>query len=425
MRTDIKTRRVCPHTLARRLFYLCCITYIIGAFGRLTYSAVMVELIASGSMDKSQAGLIGTALFIVLGVSQVIGGIIGDRISPKKTIFVGVFGSAALNLGMGLAGQYGLMLLLWSCNGVFQSLIWSPVARIFAEQLPPDMRRSACSTAAATYPIATVIVYLMASLLLRALGWRSVFLLSAALMFAAAAVWYIRMTWFEKQIASSDEVETLLPRAADAGTMPQRQRLVPLLIVSGVLVATISSMTHGMLRDGIQTWLPSLMTENFHVDTAASVALDIILPVVNIAGVFVTKAIAKRHIQNELRGAAGFFAVTVVVLCALGFVCDTSALASLLLLTVASTCMVGANVMLINLMPIHFGAVGRASSVTGILNCAAYVGSAISSFGIGAVADDFGWTSAIWMWVAFAVLALLCSLLDAKRWGKYISSHPA
>ena len=54
--TQVRERRVCPHALSQRLFLLCAATYIVGLFGRLSYSAVMVDLIASGSMDKAQAG---------------------------------------------------------------------------------------------------------------------------------------------------------------------------------------------------------------------------------------------------------------------------------------------------------------------------------------------------------------------------------
>ena len=89
------------------------------------------------------------------------------------------------------------------------------------------------------------------------------------------------------------------------------------------------------------------------------------------------------------------------------------------MMTVASTCMVGSNIMLINLMPIHFGAIGRASSVTGVLNCSAYIGSALSSYGIGKVADLFGWSAAIDVWLGFSVFALVTALLGARRWGKY------
>ena len=136
-------------------------------------------------------------------------------------------------------------------------------------------------------------------------------------------------------------------------------------------------------------------------------------------GVFFTKALPKKWTENELKASAAFFAVTIIALIVLDLVCNVSAVLSLILLTVASTCMTGANIMLINLIPVHFGVVGRASSVTGILNCSAYVGSAISSFGVGAVAQNFGWGSAIAVWVGFSLLALLASLGGCRRWGVY------
>lgn len=409
-------RRVCPHTLSNRLFWLCSVTYVMALFGRLSYSAVMVALIADGSMDKGQAGLIGTSLFVVYGVCQIFSGLIGDKISPKKMIFAGMMGSGLLNLLMGLTGQYAVMLMLWSLNGVFQSMLWSPVARIFAEQLPPDERKKACSNVAVTYPLSTVLTYLLASVLLTVWDWRSVFILSGIMILTVGGYWLRRMSWFEQQIADRGEIETIVLQPK---SNKNREGLLHLLLVSGILIATFASMTHGMLRDGIQTWLPSLMTDNFHFGTSASVALDIVVPVFNILGVIFTKAIAKRWIDNELKGAAGFFGVTIVALALLGFVCDSSAVASLLLLTVASTCMVGANIMLINLIPVHFGMIGRSSSVTGIMNCSAYIGSAVSSFGIGSVAQNFGWSSAIWVWVLFSVGAWITSVAGSGLWGQY------
>lgn len=414
--TKVMERRVCPHTLSNRLFWLCAVTFVIALFGRLSYSSVMVALIADGSMDKRQAGLIGTALFIVYGVCQIFSGLIGDKISPKKMIFAGLMGSGLLNLLMSMTGQYAVMLALWSLNGVFQSMLWSPVARIFAEQMPPDERKKACSNVAATYPLATVLTYMLASVMLSVWNWRSVFVISSVMMLAAGVYWLHRMTWFEHQIAEHGEIETIPVRSQDR---KNREGVLHLMLVSGIFLAVFAAMTHGMLRDGIQTWLPSLMTDNFYFGTSVSVALDIIVPLFNILGVVLSKAIAKRWIDNELKGAAGFFAVTIVALTLLGFVCDSSAVASLVLLTVASTCMVGANIMLINLIPVHFGVIGRSSSVTGIMNCSAYIGSALSSFGIGSVAQSFGWTSAIWVWVLFSLGAWITAMAGSSMWGRY------
>lgn len=409
------TRKVCPSQLAGQLFLLCAVTYIIALFGRLSYSSVMAELISSGSMTKSQAGLIGTALCGVYGVFQIFSGMIGDRVSPKKLIFCGVAGSAVLNLLMSIAGSYRIMLVLWGLNGVFQSFVWSPVARIFAETMPPHYRKKACSNAAITYPLATVLIYLMASLLLATLGWRSVFVISSAMMMIVSIVWMVGMTWFEHQTEKNGEIETIELTEQEQN----HDSLLHIMILSGVIFAVVGALSHGMLRDGIQSWVPTLMTENFHFGTSLSVALAILLPLVNISGVFITKAIAKRHIHNELNGSAGFFVVTIVSLLILFFVCSKYAVLSLVMMTIASTCMVGSNIMLINLMPIHFGAIGRSSSITGVLNCSAYLGSALSSYGIGAVADHFGWNYAIMVWLAFSVFALCTALLGAKKWGKF------
>lgn len=410
------TRRVCPEMYATRLFLLCAMTYIIGLFGRMSYAAVTVELILSEGFTKAQAGLIGTALFAVYGVCQFFSGFLGDRIPPKKMVFTGVLGSAVLNIGMGLTADYRMMLVLWSANGVFQSLIWSPVFKVFSEVLPPAYRKRACSNAAATYPLATIVTYLFAAIALHTLGWRSVFLLSGVLMVGAAFYWLRRMGWYEREIEAHGQLEHITLTAQEQASGGS---LMQVLIVSGVLYAVVGAVTHGMLRDGIQSWVPTFMTENFHFGASLSTALAILLPLVNIAGVVLTKAIGKRWIQNELNGSAAFFVVTIFSLAALAALCNTSAVGSLAMMIIASTCMVGSNIMLINLMPIHFGAIGRASSVTGVLNCSAYLGSALSSYGIGKVADVCGWQAAIYVWLGFSVFALVTALMGARKWGRY------
>lgn len=410
------TRRVCPERLASRLFLLCAITYITALFGRLSYSSVMAEIIVQEGLTKAQAGLIGTALAGVYGVFQILSGIIGDHVSPKRLIFIGVFGSALLNLLMGLSSAYGLMLVLWSINGVFQSFVWSPVARIFAEMMPPSYRKKACSDAAITFPLATVIIYCVASFMLATSTWRSVFFVAAALMLITSVFWLVRMSWFERQTQENGEIETIVLNEQE---QKAGGSLLQIMIVSGVIFAVVSAMSHGMVRDGIQSWVPSLMTENFHFSTSISVALAIILPLLNITGVFITKAIAKNHIHNELNGSVGFFVFTILSLTVLYFVCNTNAVLSLVMMTIASTCMVGSNIMIINLMPVHFGAIGRSSSITGVLNCSAYIGSALSSYGIGIVADHFGWSAAVLVWLAFSIFALVTALLGSRRWGRY------
>lgn len=412
-----RTRRVCPPRYANRLFCLTAGAYIAGLFGRMSYAAVMADLIAQEGLGKSQAGLIGTMFFVVYGVCQLLSGFLGDRISPKKLIFTGIIGSAVLNLGMGLSGaSYPVMLSLWTLNGVFQSMLWSPAARVFSEMIPPTHRKRACANGAATYPIATILTYLFASALLHFTGWRVDFLLSSLIMLISAAFFWVRMSFYERETEQRGEIEEItLTQVENAA----QGSLIRTLIVSGTLLTVLGAVSLGLLRDGIQSWMPTYLDECFSLGASLSVALSIVLPVFNLIGVYLSKWIAGRFIRNELAGTACFMAVAggaLAVLCLTGM---DNAVVSLALMTLSSTALVGANLMIINLMPIHFGAIGRASSVTGIFNSACYLGSALSSYGIGFFSERWGWTAAMAFLLVFAVITLLTSLSGIRRWGKY------
>lgn len=410
------TRQVCPERLAPHLFFLCICTYIVALFGRMSYSAVMAELITAEGFTKSEAGLVGTALFATYGVCQILSGFLGDKLDPKKMIAIGVGMSGLLNIGMGLAGSLPIMLALWMMNGIFQSFVWSPVARIFAELMPPAYRKGACANSAIAFPLATIIMYLAASLLLQFASWRIVFILSGISMLVCTAVWVNRMNYFGRMTIKHGPIETVTLSPAEAEASGS---LFKVLLMSGVIFGIFGSLTGGLLRDGIQSWVPTFMTERFGLSTALSVALAIALPVVNILGVFGVKALAARRIRNEMRGAAGFFVACIVCLALLIPASGNSAALSLVLMTAASTCMVGSNTMLMNFIPVHFGTIGKVSSITGVLNCASYLGSAISSYGIGHVAEQLGWTAAIWVWLGFAAVAMLLAFCGVRRWSVY------
>lgn len=408
-------RKVCDFQTAKQLYRLCWITYMISCLGRFNYPAAMAELITAQGFTKAGAGLIGTALFAVYGLCQIVTGTLGDRVDPRKMIAVGLLGSSIINFAMGCASTQPVMLSLWIINGVFQSCMWSPVARIFAEMLPAESRRRAGSSAAATIPVSVMLIYLLAALSIRYFSWRLVFWIPSVLMLAAAFVWIPRMTMIYKRIETCGVVDVNTASKAE-----KRGSVVQIIFASGTLLIAVGALSHGLLKDGIQAWLPTFFTEQFHLTTYASTAVSIILPVFNILGVLVTRWLVARFIKNELAGAAAFFGVSFLSLGALAISGAHNSVVTLLTLTIASTAMIGANILVINLIPMHFGAIGRASTMTGILNCSAYAGSALSSFGVGAAVDQYGWGAAICIWIAFAAAACIAMLLGKKKWGRYV-----
>jgi len=76
------------------------------------------------------------------------------------------------------------------------------------------------------------------------------------------------------------------------------------------------------------------------------------------------------------------------------------------------------NLMLIGIAPPIFARNGNVSTFSGILNCTAYVGSAISSWVIPLATENAGWTATLFLWLCIAGAGILVSALCILPWKK-------
>ena len=85
------------------------------------------------------------------------------------------------------------------------------------------------------------------------------------------------------------------------------------------------------------------------------------------------------------------------------------------MMAIITGCMHGINLMLIGIFPARYKNMGRVSSVSGILNAFTYGGSAISSYGIAAMNDKFGWKITIITWCLIALFGTIISIICAEK----------
>ena len=95
------------------LFTLCWIAYFTAYIGRLNYSSAMSDMIQDRILTQSHAGFISMLYFFSYGCGQFFNGILGDRFSPHKMIFIGLFLAAGMNFMMPLYP----FILLWPPSG--------------------------------------------------------------------------------------------------------------------------------------------------------------------------------------------------------------------------------------------------------------------------------------------------------------------
>lgn len=399
------------------LFLLSWAAYATAYVGRYNYSAVMGAVTAEGTLSLSAAGAVSTGYFICYALGQIVCGGLSQYLSPYAMIFAGLVLSGVCNLGMG-ALPGGAMLAIWAANGLCQAMIWPPIVRLFAESMPLDLQRGACVNINATTPAGTLAAYIVSAALLALASWRSAFFTCGGLLLAMAVIW-----WFGTlPLRRATTMQAAEKPQADKNAQPSGGVLA-LALGAGLLGLVVPVVLHGGLKDGVTSWVPSMIQSNFGVSPAFSAAISAVLPLVNLSGAYGAGWLDRRFFHNELKTSSALFALAAVSLLALPLAVRYSLIAAVALLAVTTASMLGINTMFINVMPVRAGRKGGAALLSGTLNAVTYFGAAAATWGIGGAAQAFGWNAVFALWLVMAAAALLVSIFLAPRWARFAAAQ--
>lgn len=375
---------------------------------RLDYSASLVAITGDLGVTNTAASMAVTGSFITYGLGQIIFGFVGDKMSPIKIISFAMTGTILVNIAVSFCSDIFLITALWCLNGLFQAMLWPPLCRFIAELTTSAEYSNAITTLGLSASFGTIFVYLFVPFVLSNTVWRNVFRSMALFGLIILVLWLlftkgIKMQGAKAEVQVSNTEHSVLKMIAVAG-------LVPIFIII---------VLQGIMRDGIQTWLPSMVNAEFNMDESSSVLSTAVLPVLSMVSVLASNFIYLR-LKNEIKTAAIIFSVAAVATIPLGLGLKIPALLSIFLAALISGCMHGVNHMVISLIPKRFHKYGLMSTFSGILNAFTYIGAALSSYGFAAVADNFGWDFVKLLWCIIGVTGALLCILKLGSWTKFI-----
>ena len=398
------------------LFSLCWLSYVCTYLGRLNYSACLIEIVSAEGWSKGQAGLIATGFFTTYGIGQLVNGYIGDKLSPKVMVSLGLGLSGVINLLFPLMNSTAMIMLLWCMNGFVQSMIWSPLIRLLSEWLPSEKRLKACVNMNGTVPVGTLAVYGLSAVLVYLGNWHLVFYTSGSIMLVMAIAFFMGVSRVEQHLDAPMEEPKI---KAEYTKTVETHSFWKLFFMGAMPLCCIALFMQGMLKDGVTTWIPTFLGENFGLTSAAAILTTTIVPIINLGGVYFASFMNRRYFKNEVLTAMTFFIVGTVALLLLTFSNVDSVVFSLLLLATTTTFMMGINTLFASMMPSYYVKFGICSTVTGILNGAAYAGCAVSSYGNGVIIENFGWNTIMYCWCISAVIGIIACALSVNRWKKF------
>lgn len=403
------------------LFGICWLVYFSTYLGRLNYSAVLAQMVADQFLTKEQGGLIGTGFFMAYGIGQIFSGILGDKLSPKWLVFGGLSLSAGMNFCMYQIKNPTLMLVIWTINGLVQAFIWSPLLRFLCDYLVEEIKPKYCMLLNSTVPLGTMTAYGLAAAIIAVFHWKKAFLFGGIILLTVGISWFVISSYLERYAQKHGEAEyltnTKTEHTANRQDREVRNRsFLWLMESSGLFLILFALVVQGALKDGVTTWIPTYMNEEYQLGSVASLIGTMIIPLFNLLGVFLAGIINRKWVKNEMSTSGIFYCFCLGALTLLWLTSGNSIVLAFVMLGISTTAMMAVNTMFIAVLPAYFGIYGKASTISGVLNSAVYIGSAVSTFGIGALSSLFGWKVTILIWMILAFIAGISCFSAKEKW---------
>lgn len=400
----------------RLLTALGCMVYFCSYITRINFAAVLVEFIAVEQVSKAAVSIVTSALFVTYGFGQIISGYLGDRVSPRKLIFGGLLTAVGCNVLMPIVSpNITLMAVIWGINGFAQAFMWPPLMKILTVSLTEEDYARIVPYISVSSSCATIAIYLVSPVIIHLFNWKVVFAVSATIALIAALMW-MRVS------------HTLLAGMEDIHAAPRKNAVKTKGKVNGFLLLLLSMILlsiaiQGLLRDGITTWMPTLVSEVFQMESTVSILTGVALPIFSTLASLCTYAVLKKARNDVFSCIIALFLIVAILLGVLGAVGMDSAAVCVVIIAVSIGFVTGINLLQTSYLPVAINQNDNVSFLAGLLNSATYVGSALSTYLFARISEGAGWNAVVSVWSVLAMIGMVLSVICLAVWKKQESNR--
>jgi len=364
------------------LIFLCFFAYTFSYFGKYSYSSNIALIMEDYNVSHADAGLVTTVFFFVYGAGQFINGMLAKKYNKRLIFPIGLTVSALCNISLFFHIPFSIIKYIWLVDAAALSVLWSSVIVIFSENLDEKhMKRSVIITGSTT-ALGTFLTYFVNFLFVKYLNYRYTFLFSGILLIAYSVFWFISYKPIKQEEKKQKEEVKI-------NNVKAKSTITTTLVAFFVLVAMFCILSN-FVKDGLQTWVPSILKETFGMEDDISILLSLVVPLLGtLSGVL---CIAAKKISKDFIDMGVIFTTFILIFTgAILLTLKSSpylALAMLALATLSGHCLNG---MATNLAPLYMKDQMDSGKAAGFFNGFCYIGSTLSTYGLGLIADNSGW----------------------------------
>lgn len=392
------------------LIILCWLVYTISYIGKLSYSANIAQIIKYFSVNKKQAGLVGSFFFCVYGAGQIFNGIFCKKYNIKYVIFCSLIVASLMNLLVVIVPKFFYIKYLWLINGASMSFLWTSLIRLLSETLNIKDINKAIVVMGTTVATGTFIVYGLSAIFVAFLSFKIIFYFASFMILLVAFIWIFAFNKIViplKQEQEQEHNEELEKHEIEQNNKSSSSKSIIFLMC----ILACFAIANNFVKDGLTTWTPKILSELYNTPGWLSILLTLLLPTLAIFGTILAVTLQKIFKNFIKTCLALFLATTLLIALVIVFINSKVIVITIICFSLVSCLMAGVNNVITSMVPLNLKESGNSGKIAGILNGFCYLGSTLSSFGLGAIADNFGWNMVLYVLISLSTLVVILGII--------------
>lgn len=375
------------------LIVLCWTVYTCSYLGKLGYNANITQIEEVYSISHSTAGMVSTFFFFAYGIGQIFNGIFSRKYNIRLVVFGSLLVSGLMNILVAISENFSLVKYFWLINGAALSVLWPSLIRLLSETLDEKEIGRAVIVMGTTVATGTFFVYGLSALFVAIASWFVMFFTAGILLPLIAVIWlFVYPKLVKAQEKQSNEMvqNTILKNKKNN------------IFWVSVCILALFAVVDNLVKDGLTTWVPMILKEIYVLPDYISILLTMILPILAIFGTSITVMLNKKIKDFVMLSAILFLLSALLIGLVILFLPTGFAVVTLGSFGIISCLMSGVNNIITSMVPLYWKDKINSGMLAGVLNGFCYLGSTLSSYGLGVIADAKGWEA------VFLTLLVLC-----------------
>ena len=277
------------------LIFLGWLVYATSYLGKVNYSANITQIIDFYGVTKAQAGSVPSFFFFAYGIGQVVNGLLCKKYNIKWMVFGSLIISATINLTIAVTTNFAIIKWLWMINGFVLSILWPTLIRMISESQPQKVLGVSSMVMGTTVATGTLVIYGLSSLFAAIDNFKLSFYTAGFAVILVAIAWLIL---YKKAVSDAKAERAQEECSAEIKLSNTEEKLQGAnekkIFFTSVGILCFCAIGVNLTKDGLTTWVPSILKEEFSLSDSLSILLTLFLPVLAIFGIAFALGIHKK-----------------------------------------------------------------------------------------------------------------------------------